>query len=157
MSINYDIIRKQLTGLLKNESDPLTITASFVGLLYNSLENISWCGIYVARKKELILGPFQGPIACTRIPFGKGVCGKSAKEKICLRINNVHDYHDHIICDPSAKSELVVPLIIKNKLLGVLDLDSRSINRFSKTDEEEILSLCMALISKLENIDKGFI
>lgn len=100
-----------------------------------NFNDISWAGFYLLKNEELILGPFQGKIACTNIPLTKGVCGKAASTRETVLVENVHQFEGHIACDSESNSEIVVPLIKNNQLYGVLDLDSTSFCRFTKEDQ----------------------
>ena len=128
---DYALLRRQLAALLSGEHDVLANTA-----------NINWAGIYVLRDGELVLGPFQGLPACVRIPVGQGVCGTAARDRETQRVDDVHRFEGHIVCDPASKSELVVPLAAGNRLVGVLDIDSPLRARFSVGDQQGIESLC---------------
>ena len=111
---------------------------------YNNSTNINRLGIYVLRSNELVLGPFQGLPACVRIPIGHGVCGTAAEKLQALRVADVHEFPGHIACDAASRSELVVPLLIDSRLVGVLDIDSPSVDRFSAEDQMGIEALCAA-------------
>lgn len=132
---NYQSILQQLQALLENEHDTIANMSNASALLYHSLENINWAGFYLYKNNELILGPFQGKIACMHIPIGKGVCGNSAMKKEILRVDNVHTFPGHIACDAASNSEIVVPLVKENTLLGVLDIDSFEFSQFDCIDE----------------------
>jgi GAF domain-containing protein len=140
--IDYDLINAQLIALTKDEPDMLANSANFVALLYNALTDINWVGIYVLRNDELVLGPFQGKPACVHIPFGQGVCGTAAQSMKTLRVDNVNEFAGHIACDIASNSEIVVPLLRDGELLGVLDIDSPSLARFSENDQRGIESVC---------------
>lgn len=150
MSVNYELLKKQFAGLADVDKDPLALSANFVALLYSELPDINWLGIYVARGDDLVLGPFQGPPACVRIPVGQGVCGTAARNEASLRVANVHDFDGHIVCDPASNSELVVPLIASHRLIGVLDVDSPLEARFSPEDQAGVEMLCATFIEKLQ-------
>ncbi len=139
---DYGLLQSQLAALLKDESDALANAANFVALLYNAIDDVNWLGLYVLRGKELVLGPFQGLPACVRIELGKGVCGMAAASGKTLRVPDVHAFPGHIACDAASRSELVVPLVIGGQLVGVLDIDSPSLDRFSETDQARIEALC---------------
>lgn len=109
--------------------------------MYHQLDDLNWAGFYLNRNEELVLGPFQGQIACVRIPFGRGVCGAAAASRQTQRVEDVHAFAGHIACDSASNSELVVPLIKDGRLIGVLDLDSPSIGRFSEQDQLGIEAL----------------
>jgi GAF domain-containing protein len=133
-----------LRALLADETDVLANTSNFVALLNNALDDINWIGVYVLRGDELVLGPFQGLTACVRIPLGKGVCGTAAQRLETLRVADVHAFPGHIACDAASRSELVVPLIVNGSLVGVLDIDSPSLARFSAADQAGIEATCRA-------------
>lgn len=141
---DYKLLSGQVRSLLGGETDALANAANFVGLLYNALDDINWLGIYVLRGDELVLGPFQGLPACVHIPLGKGVCGTSAQNRKTLRVPDVHEFPGHITCDAASRSELVVPLIVDGDLVGVLDIDSPSTDRFSEDDQRGIEACCRA-------------
>ena len=141
---DYTLLKSQLLALLADEHDPLANTSNFVALLNNALDDINWLGVYVLRGEELVLGPFQGLPACVRIPLGQGVCGTAAATLQTMRVENVHEFDGHIACDAASQSELVVPLLIDDQLVGVLDIDSPSIGRFSVADQIGIEEICKA-------------
>ena len=139
---DYDLLDAQLTALMDDERDVLANCANFVALLFDALTDINWLGIYVLRNNELVLGPFQGKPACVHIPVGQGVCGRAADKMETLRVDNVHEFSGHIACDIASQSEIVVPLTRNGELLGVLDIDSPSLSRFSVEDQAGIEKLC---------------
>ncbi len=139
---DYALLDSQLRALLADEPDALANAANFVALLYNALDDINWLGIYVLRDDELVLGPFQGNTACVRISMGSGVCGTAAATLETQRVADVHAFPGHIVCDAASRSEIVVPLLIDDRLVGVLDIDSPSIDRFSAGDQVGIEGLC---------------
>jgi GAF domain-containing protein len=141
---DYDLLRAQMLALLHNEPDALANASNFVALLYQALDDVNWLGLYVLRGDELVLGPFQGLPACVRIPLGKGVCGAAAASLASLRVPDVHEFPGHIVCDAASRSELVVPLLVRGKLIGVLDIDSPSIGRFSARDQAGVETICAA-------------
>ena len=120
--MNYKLLNSQLHALLDGERDALAATANFVALLYNALEEINWLGVYVLRDDELVLGPFQGKTACVRIALGHGVCGTAAATGATQRVPDVHEFPGHIACDVASRSEIVVPLVVDDELVGVLDI-----------------------------------
>jgi GAF domain-containing protein len=131
----YRLLTAQLESLLADERDFIANAAQFSAFLYTQMDDLNWAGFYLNRNEELVLGPFQGQIACVRIPFGKGVCGAAAQSRETQRVEDVHAFPGHIACDSASNSELVVPLIKHGKLIGVLDLDSPSVGRFSEGDQ----------------------
>ena len=155
-SVDYSLLGAQLDALLKDESDALANAAIFVALAFDALPDINWLGIYVLRDNELVLGPFQGKPACVRIPIGRGVCGAAAEQMMTLRVSDVHDFDGHIVCDLASRSEIVIPLISDGRLLGVLDIDSPRLARFSNHDQEGVESLCELFIKSLKRKNGGF-
>ena len=147
---DYSMLAAQLKALTADENDPLANTANFVALLWDALANINWLGIYVRRDDDLVLGPFQGKPACVRIPVGRGVCGTSAAERRSLRVDDVDAFPGHIACDAASRSELVVPLIAGDELLGVLDIDSPDRGRCSAEDQLGIERLCEVFVAQLD-------
>lgn len=133
----YAMLIKQLSALLDGESNAIANLANASALLGQFLHDINWVGFYLMdhEQEELVLGPFQGLPACVRIPLGKGVCGTSAQKRETVRVEDVHQFPGHIACDAASNSEIVIPLIKDGKLLGVLDIDSPSLNRFDETDQ----------------------
>ncbi|WP_146551066.1 GAF domain-containing protein [Rummeliibacillus sp. SL167] len=131
----YDLLAKQLDALLEGELDNVSNLSNASALLNQFLENINWCGFYLVKNNELLLGPFQGLPACVHIPLGKGVCGTVAQSKQTLIVEDVHAFPGHIACDSASQSEIVVPIIVDNVLYGVLDIDSPIKGRFSKDDQ----------------------
>lgn len=137
----YPLLQAQLRALLENERDLIANAAQFAALLFYELPDLNWAGFYLVRGEELVLGPFQGKVACVRIPFGQGVCGAAASSRETQRVEDVHRFDGHIACDSASNSELVVPLLKDRRLVGVLDLDSPSIGRFSAEDQVGIEGL----------------
>jgi GAF domain-containing protein len=152
VTIDYALLDKQLAALIGDESDLLASSANFVGLLHAEIPAINWLGIYIVRGDELVLGPYQGPPACVHIALGKGVCGTAASEQRTIRVDNVHEFAGHIVCDPDSKSELVVPLINNGKVFAVLDIDSPHNARFSADDQVGIEKLCARFVQRLTSI-----
>lgn len=134
----YDLLAAQLESLLADERDFIANAAQFVAFLFHGLEGLNWAGFYLNRGEELVLGPFQGKVACVRIPFGRGVCGAAASSRQTQRVEDVHAFPGHIACDSASNSELVVPLVKDSRLVGVLDLDSPRLARFDEKDQAGI-------------------
>lgn len=153
---DYAMLDSQLRALLADESDALASASNFVALLNNSLDNVNWLGIYVLRGDELVLGPFQGKPACVHIPLGTGVCGTAAATLRTQRVADVHEFKGHITCDVDSRSELVVPLETQGNLIGVLDIDSPILDRFSNVDQRGVERLC-ATFCELQSQRKQFI
>lgn len=137
----YGQLLAQLEALLAGERDFVANAAQFSAFLFQQLPGLNWAGFYLARGQELVLGPFQGKVACVRIPFGRGVCGAAAASRTTQRVADVHAFVGHIACDSASASELVVPLLKDGRLLGVLDLDSPQPARFSAADQAGIEGL----------------
>jgi len=132
----YSDLARQLTALLAGEADLVANAANTAALLYHGLPDVNWAGFYFRNGAELVLGPFQGKPACVRIPIGKGVCGTAAARGTAVLVPDVHNFPGHIACDPESCSELVVPLIENDGVLGVLDLDSPLPARFDEVDRQ---------------------
>jgi GAF domain-containing protein len=130
----YDELARELDALLAGEPDPVANAANAAAAIYYALPELNWVGFYVLRGEELVLGPFQGRPACVRIPLGRGVCGTAAAQLRSVLVPDVAAFPGHIACDAASRSELVVPLIVGNALLGVLDLDSPVVGRFDEAD-----------------------
>lgn len=133
---DYDLIQKQAKELTKDNKWDITLYANISALLFRSIENVNWAGFYLFREGELQLGPFQGNIACTSIPIGKGVCGAAVMEDRIIRVEDVHKFPGHIACDSASESEIVLPIHQNGNIIGVLDIDSTVKGRFSEEDEE---------------------
>ena len=146
-----NLLSKQLEYLIEDDKYEVTILSNMSSFIYHSLEDVSWAGFYLFKDNQLILGPFQGKVACTVIPLGKGVCGTSALNQETLVVENVHEFKGHIACDSASNSEIVVPIIIQDTLYGVLDLDSTSFDRFEK-DKESIIEMVKVLEKKLTDL-----
>src|SRR6266852_6158683 len=134
----YDRLAAQLSSLLAGERDLIANAANFSSLVFHSLPDLNWAGFYFFKNDELVLGPFQGKPACVRIAVGQGVCGAAAQSFVTTIVPNVHEFPGHIACDSASNSEIVVPLMKGERLIGVLDLDSPISGRF---DDEDALGL----------------
>jgi GAF domain-containing protein len=145
----YEHISKQLRSLVEGESDLIANAANFSSLLYHSLPDINWAGVYLRRQSELVLGPFHGKPACVRIEIGKGVCGTAAQLRQTLVVPNVHEFPGHIACDSDSNAEIVVPMVKDGELLGVLDLDSPVLGRFSDEDAQGLNQLVAIFLDTL--------
>jgi L-methionine (R)-S-oxide reductase len=131
----YAELARELDALLAGERDRVANAANAAAAIYHALGGLNWAGFYFLHNSELILGPFQGRPACVRIPLGKGVCGTAAVERRSVLVPDVSAFPGHIACDAGSRSELVVPLLASNDLLGVLDLDSPLVARFDAADQ----------------------
>ena len=145
----YDQLAAQLSSLLAGERDLIANAANFSSLIFHSLPDLNWAGFYFAKDDELVLGPFQGKPACVRIRIGQGVCGTAAARRATTIVSNVHEYPGHIACDSASNSEIVIPLIKKDELIGVLDLDSPVLARFDEADAEGLQRLAAILIATI--------
>lgn len=140
----------ELKSLCEGTKNNISMLSNATALLNEKLDNINWVGFYLIDSKKLVLGPFQGKVACTEIAIGKGVCGTSYERKMLLNVSNVHEFPGHIACDSASNSELVIPLIYNGTQYGVLDIDSPILNRFGY-EEEDILQQAADIISKYIN------
>jgi L-methionine (R)-S-oxide reductase len=131
---DYASLADELRGLLSGESDLVANAANMSALLFDVLPDLNWAGFYFLKRGELVVGPFQGKPACVRIALGKGVCGTAAQERRTIVVADVNAFPGHIACDAASQSEIVVPLIVGEKLLGVLDIDSPRLARFNEGD-----------------------
>jgi L-methionine (R)-S-oxide reductase len=132
-------------GVFTGERDPWANSANAAALVFETLPDLNWVGFYFLRGGELVVGPFQGRTACVRIPVGSGVCGTAAARRAMIIVPDVHAFPGHIACDSASNSELVVPMLSGDRLIGVLDLDSPSYGRFGPAEA----SLCEALAKRL--------
>ncbi len=146
----YGLLAAQLEALLADERDFVANAAQFSAFLYTQLDDLNWAGFYLNKQEQLVLGPFQGQVACVRIPFGKGVCGAAASTLQTQRVEDVHAFPGHIACDSASNSELVVPLVKEGRLIGVLDLDSPTLSRFSDVDQRGIENLAAIFLRLTE-------
>src|SRR5665213_1641655 len=130
----YHELQEQLAALFAGERNALANTANMSALLYEALPQLNWVGFYFLQQGELVVGPFQGRVACVRIALGRGVCGAAAQRRETLIAPDVDAFPDHIVCDSASRSEIVVPLIQQGRLFGVLDVDSSIKDRFDEED-----------------------
>lgn len=134
--MNYKTLNKQLEALVEDEKHFIPNLANASALLYESLPDLNWAGFYLMDNGELMLGPFQGKTACIRIKIGKGVCGTAVAEDKTMLVEDVHAFPGHIACDCASNSEIVVPIHKNGEIFGVLDIDSPTVGRFLKEDQE---------------------
>ena len=146
---DYALLGEQLRALLDGEPDALACCSNFVALLFHALDDVNWLGLYVLREDELVLGPFQGLAACTRIAVGSGVCGTAVAKAATQRVADVHAFPGHIACDVASRSEIVIPLRANEEIVGVLDVDSPLEGRFSRADQAGLEALCRQLEKSL--------
>jgi L-methionine (R)-S-oxide reductase len=137
----YAELAEQLRALVEGEDDFIANAANFSSILFHTLPDLNWAGLYLLKGGELVLGPFQGKPACVRIALGSGVCGTAAAARKTVLVENVHEFPGHIACDSASNSEVVVPLLKGEELLGVLDLDSPSVGRFDEEDAKGLEEL----------------
>ncbi|WP_188206435.1 GAF domain-containing protein [Alkalibacillus aidingensis] len=147
---NYEQVIKQLDSLLEGENDVTAHLANASSLLNQFLDQVNWVGFYLMKEGELVLGPFQGLPACVRIPNGKGVCGTATAEQTTQLVPDVHEFPGHIACDAQSQSEIVVPIIIDDKIFGVLDIDAPVKNRFDEIDKTYLERFVDTLIKHIK-------
>jgi len=145
----YRDLAKSLESLLEGETDPIANLANASGLLSEALEGINWCGFYLLRSGELVLGPFQGKPACVRIALGQGVCGTAAAKRQTLVVPDVEAFPGHIACDAASRSEIVVPILEGGTLRGVLDVDAPERSRFDEEDRAGLEEFVRVLIPRV--------
>ena len=131
----YKLLYEQIKALISKENDIIANMANIAAIIHEAF-NFWWTGFYRVIDKELVLGPFQGPIACTRIAYGRGVCGTAWKEKKTIVVEDVHQFPGHIACSSASKSEIVVPIFKDNQVVAVLDIDSEKLATFDNVDKE---------------------
>jgi L-methionine (R)-S-oxide reductase len=153
---DYAALARELESLLAGEHDLIANAANATSLIYHALPDLNWCGVYLLRGNELIVGPFQGKPACVHIPLGKGVCGTAAAHRRTIVVPDVHRFAGHIACDEASRSEIVVPLFGRSArtqgedyLLGVLDLDSPKPARFDEDDRRGLEALAAVFVNSL--------
>ena len=144
-----ELINQQLSLLIEDTDYEISILSNAAALLNESINDVSWTVFYLYQNNELILGPFQGKVACTHIPLGKGVCGNSAADKKTYLVPNVHEFSGHIACDSASNSEIVIPILLDDQLYGVLDIDSTSFDRFTKEDQQSLEEFVKILAKRL--------
>ena len=145
----YRDLAQSLRSLIEGENDQIANLANASALLFDALPDLNWAGFYLMKGGELVVGPFQGKPACVRIALGKGVCGTAAAERRTIVVPDVNAFPGHIACDSASNSEIVVPLIRHNEVIGVLDLDSPKLNRFDEADREGLERFAAILLENL--------
>lgn len=145
----YRQLHEQAAALVSGESDRIANAANLSALLYHSLPEVNWAGFYFYDGHELVVGPFQGKPACVRIAIGRGVCGTAAHTRRTQLVPDVHAFPGHIACDADSRSEIVVPLVLEDALIGVLDVDSPEPNRFDDTDRRGLETLAKIFTDSL--------
>jgi GAF domain-containing protein len=149
----YRELQQQLAALFAGERNGLANAANMSALLYEALPNLNWAGFYFLQAGELVLGPFQGRVACVRIALGRGVCGTAAERRETVIVPDVNAFPGHIACDAASRSEIVVPLIKDGRLLGVLDIDSPQVARFDE-DDGAGLNAAAGLLVQSSDLDR---
>ena len=144
---NYDLLQKQVSSLIEDESNMIAILSNVSALLNDSLDQINWVGFYLVEDNELILGPFQGHPACVHIAIGKGVCGTAVAKDESQLVADVNAFPGHIACDANSKSEIVIPIHKDSNVIGVLDIDAPITNRFNNEDKQGLENI-VAIIEK---------
>ena len=147
-SSDYALLVKQAEALLEGEADPIANAANLASLLFYAVENVNWVGFYYLKNNELVLGPFCGQPACTRIQVGQGVCGTAISERATQVVADVHAFEGHIACDAASRSEVVVPFFARS-LSGVLDIDSPFENRFSEAEQALFETVAQLYVSSI--------
>ncbi|MDA45460.1 GAF domain-containing protein [Listeria monocytogenes] len=148
---NYGLALKQVQAMIHGEPNLIANLSNVSSILNQALSDINWVGFYLLEKEtnQLVLGPFQGLPACIRIPLGKGVCGSAAADQKTYKVENVHDFPGHIACDAASNSEIVLPIVKNNQLLGVLDIDSPLFNRFDEVDQLWLEKIRDAIVQEI--------
>jgi L-methionine (R)-S-oxide reductase len=146
-SESYALLVAQVRAVLEGERDWLANLSQFSALVYGAVPGLNWAGFYMARSDQLVLGPFQGKVACVRIPFGRGVCGACARSRTLQIVNDVNAFPGHIACDSASRSELVLPVVVNGQLRAVFDLDSPDLARFDEQDANGFTEAVAALVN----------
>ena len=150
---DYAMLARQVASILEGERDLSANASQFSAFIYDTVADLNWAGFYLTRpskdgmRQELLVGPFQGKVACARIPFGRGVCGTSAAERRTILVPDVHAFPGHIACDSASNAEIVIPVIKDGRLVGVFDIDSPSLNRFDEADQQGLEALVAAFVA----------
>jgi GAF domain-containing protein len=142
---DYKLIIETMKGIVANCNYPISVMSNAAAILFNELPDLNWAGFYLMEDGKLILGPFQGKLACMEIQVGKGVCGTAVAERKVQRVANVHEFPGHIACDSASNSEIVIPIYKDGEVFGVLDIDSPEFNRFSEEDEKNLTEFVRVL------------
>ena len=150
---DYRMIIEQMKALVETDNWYVPVMSNISALIYDSLEDLNWAGFYLVKNDELVLGPFQGKVACIHIPFGKGVCGTAFAQDKTQLVENVHDFPGHIACDSASNSEIVVPVHKDGKVAAVLDIDSPLVGRFTEEDKKG-LEMFVKELEKRISFDK---
>ncbi len=149
----YQELLVQTKALINGESDIIANMANVSALLFEHLTEVNWVGFYRIIDNELVLGPFQGKVACLRIPLNKGVCGACARSGEVQRVADVHQFEGHIACDVQTNAEIVLPITINGKVIAVLDIDSTKFKRFNEEDEQGLIAIINVFELHLNSLD----
>ena len=141
---------RQARTLMSGQRDRIANSANLSALLFHHFRDVNWAGFYFAQSGQLVVGPFQGKPACVSIPWGKGVCGTAAATREVQRVADVHDFSGHIACDINSRSEIVLPLVLNDELIGVLDLDSPLPDRFTEADEQLLREVVQVYLASID-------
>ena len=144
----YAELNRDFQALMAGETSFLATLANTSALLFERVSEVNWAGFYLLEGETLVLGPFQGKLACVRIPVGRGVCGTAVAQDQVQRVDDVHAFDGHIACDSASNAEIVLPLVVNNQIIGVLDIDSTVFSRFTRDDEQGLREL----VANLENV-----
>jgi L-methionine (R)-S-oxide reductase len=150
---DYAMLTRQVASILEGERDLVANASQFAAFIYDTVADLNWAGFYLTRPtkngagQELLVGPFQGKVACARIPFGRGVCGAAAEQRQTMLVPDVHAFPGHIACDSASNAEIVIPLIKDGVVLGVFDIDSPTLNRFTGTDQAGLEALVASFMA----------
>jgi len=148
--MDYDLLQSQLSSLAEADGWYVPLMANAAALLYDALEDVNWAGFYLLREGRLVLGPFQGKVACIHIPLGRGVCGTAAKQDETQLVPDVHAFPGHIACDSASNAEIVVPIHQGGRVVAVLDIDSAVRGRFTEADRTGLEGFVRVLEDELE-------
>lgn len=145
----YSQLHSQVAAIVGDEKDIIANMANISAILFESLSEVNWAGFYRLTDNELVLGPFQGKVACIRIPVGKGVCGTAVAENVTQRVADVHEFSGHIACDAASNAEIVIPVRQEGKVIAVLDIDSTAFGRFDQDDQDGLEKIVTLLEESL--------
>ncbi|MBP9478462.1 MAG: GAF domain-containing protein [Sebaldella sp.] len=148
--MEYISLLKSYKALIEKEDDFIALLANTSAFIYNMINDLNWAGFYLLKEDDLVLGPFQGKPACTRIKNGSGVCGTALKERETIIVDDVHEFKGHIACDGASNSEIVVPIFRNGIIIGVLDIDSPKFSRFKDEEKQFFEELVWVLEGKIQ-------
>lgn len=147
---NPEELLQQARALMSGQRDRIANSANLSALLFHTLKDVNWVGFYFSRGDHLVVGPFQGKPACVQLPLAKGVCGTAAATRQVQRVADVHEFEGHIACDVNSRSEIVLPLVLNDEVIGVLDLDSPLPGRFSEGDEQMLKQIAEIYVQSID-------